>query len=710
MRALQRLRDPDADLRQQDRPPRRGPGARAARDRGAAQPGRGRRGTTTRAAGRGARRPRRRAARRLRRRRRAAVAPRGCARALAAQTRRGAGAPGVLRLGAAPARASTALSRAITELLPAAEGDADGPPSGTVFKIERGPAGEKVAYVRMFSGTPCATRDRLARRGEGHRDQRVRGRRVRRAATRWRPGRSASCGASPACGSATRSARRAASDGRAFAPPTLETVVVPGRATDRRALRVALDQLAEQDPLIDVRQDERRALALALRRGAEGGHPGDAGRRLRRRRSSFRETTTICIERLRGAGAAFELIGRGLQPVPRHRRPARRAGAGRERDRVPARGRARLDAARVLQGGRGDACRRRCAAATTAGGCTDCVVTMTHSGYYARQSHSHATFDKSMSSTGGDFRGADADRAGARAARGGHDRARAGASLPARGCRPTRSARCCPLRRAARRRCRSRRCCRGAACVIEGEIPAARVHELRRQLPGLTRGEGVLESEFSRYAASVVEDDPERGAAAGGDRAHPVAHADAVVAALAGVRPHLRREDHERAARRGQHVGAALRARALLHQHELAALVVGAGLDSTVSDLEREVRRRRRGPGAARSSRPRRSAGSAASGAPGPAARQRSSSCSCSGGKASAAPPRRSDQRFATGARWPVEALAQLADRRRERVVEVAVAAVAEAVAGHVDRWSGSARRRTGRRARRTRRRRAAAR
>ena len=42
----------------------------------------------------------------------------------------------------------------------------------------------------------------------------------------------------------------------------------------------------------------------------------------------------------------------------------------------------------------------------------------------------------------------------------------------------------------------------GAACVVEGEIPAARVHELRRQLPGLTRGEGVLESEFSRYRAS----------------------------------------------------------------------------------------------------------------------------------------------------------------------------------------------------------------
>ncbi|NEE55086.1 GTP-binding protein, partial [Streptomyces sp. SID8455] len=35
---------------------------------------------------------------------------------------------------------------------------------------------------------------------------------------------------------------------------------------------------------------------------------------------------------------------------------------------------------------------------------TDCVVTQTHSGYWPRQSHSHGTFDKSMSSTAGDFR------------------------------------------------------------------------------------------------------------------------------------------------------------------------------------------------------------------------------------------------------------------------------------------------------------------
>jgi ribosomal protection tetracycline resistance protein len=38
--------------------------------------------------------------------------------------------------------------------------------------------------------------------------------------------------------------------------------------------------------------------------------------------------------------------------------------------------------------------------------------------------------------------------------------------------------------------------------VIEGEIPAGRVHALRHQLPGLTGGEGVLESEFDHWEPS----------------------------------------------------------------------------------------------------------------------------------------------------------------------------------------------------------------
>ncbi|HEY8283468.1 MAG TPA: GTP-binding protein, partial [Chloroflexota bacterium] len=39
----------------------------------------------------------------------------------------------------------------------------------------------------------------------------------------------------------------------------------------------------------------------------------------------------------------------------------------------------------------------------------------------------------------------------------------------------------------------------GASCTLEGEIPAARVHTLQQQLPMLTRGEGVLEYAFDHY-------------------------------------------------------------------------------------------------------------------------------------------------------------------------------------------------------------------
>lgn len=36
--------------------------------------------------------------------------------------------------------------------------------------------------------------------------------------------------------------------------------------------------------------------------------------------------------------------------------------------------------------------------------------------------------------------------------------------------------------------------------VLEGFLPAARVHEMQQRLPGLTRGEGVVENMFDHYA------------------------------------------------------------------------------------------------------------------------------------------------------------------------------------------------------------------
>ena len=40
---------------------------------------------------------------------------------------------------------------------------------------------------------------------------------------------------------------------------------------------------------------------------------------------------------------------------------------------------------------------------------------------------------------------------------------------------------------------------RGELSVIETELSASRLQELRRQLPGLTGGEGVIDSEFAGY-------------------------------------------------------------------------------------------------------------------------------------------------------------------------------------------------------------------
>jgi hypothetical protein len=75
-----------------------------------------------------------------------------------------------------------------------------------------------------------------------------------------------------------------------------------------------------------------------------------------------------------------------------------------------------------------------------------------------------------------------------------------------------------------------------------------------------------------------VEDDPERGARAACDGADTVTQADAVVAARARVRALARREQDEGAAGRRDDVGARLGSGALLDEHELAAVEVGAGL------------------------------------------------------------------------------------------------------------------------------------
>ena len=86
-------------------------------------------------------------------------------------------------------------------------------------------------------------------------------------------------------------------------------IVIPRRASDKGPLRVALAQLAEQDPLINVRQDDvGQELFVSLygevqKEVIEATLANDFGLEV-----EFRESTTICIEQPIGVGEAVEFM------------------------------------------------------------------------------------------------------------------------------------------------------------------------------------------------------------------------------------------------------------------------------------------------------------------------------------------------------------------------------------------------------------------
>lgn len=381
-----------------------------------------------------------------------------------------------------------ALIAGIKELLPATEGDADGPVSGTVFKIERGAAGEKIAYVRMFSGT-VRVRDRLqfGRHNEG----RVTaisvfdcGSAVRRASVAARQiGKLWGLGdvqIGDAIGIPRTTAER-----HSFAPPTLETIVVPRHPADRGALHIALAQLAEQDPLINLRQNDiRQELFVSLygevqKEVIQATLASDFGIDV-----DFRETTTICIERPIGTGAAAELLGKAPNPfvatVGLRIEPAP-INTGVEFRLEVELGSIPLSFHKAVE----DTVKATLQQGLYGWQVMDCIVTMTHSGY------------SSVSSTAGDFRHltplvlmSALQQAGTRVYEPMH---RFHLEIPADA-----FGRIVPVL-AQLRAVPQTSAMRGSSCLLEGTIPAARVHELQQQLPALTRGEGVLESAFDRY-------------------------------------------------------------------------------------------------------------------------------------------------------------------------------------------------------------------
>ena len=177
-----------------------------------------------------------------------------------------------------------------------------------MFKIERGDAGEKVAYVRMFSGT-VRTRDRL-RFGDDL-DGKVTGISVfdRGPAVRGRC-RAGEIGMLRGLADVQvgdRVGQRGPAEAAVRAAP-LEAVVVASPA-DRGRLHVALSQLAEQDPLINLRQDDiLDEVSVSLfgevqKEVIQATLADEFGIAV-----TFSESTTICIERVKGTGEASEIL------------------------------------------------------------------------------------------------------------------------------------------------------------------------------------------------------------------------------------------------------------------------------------------------------------------------------------------------------------------------------------------------------------------
>jgi ribosomal protection tetracycline resistance protein len=199
------------------------------------------------------------------------------------------------------------LMAGIAELLPASDGDPDGPLSGSIFKIERGSRAEKIAYVRMFSGT-VHVRDRLLsenkvtaiavfERGPAVQRQTVTAGQIGKL---WGL-------AKARIGDRIGEAENAT--GPQFPPPTLESAVVPRDPRDKNRLRVALGQLAEQDPLINLRQDDERqeiyvSLYGAIQKEVIQSTLADDFDVA----TTFRETTMIYIERPAGSASALEIL------------------------------------------------------------------------------------------------------------------------------------------------------------------------------------------------------------------------------------------------------------------------------------------------------------------------------------------------------------------------------------------------------------------
>jgi ribosomal protection tetracycline resistance protein len=231
---------------------------------------------------------------------------------LGVQTRRGLAHP--VFIGSAWRGAGIdALLAGIQEFLVGVPGDPEAPVSGRVFKIERSVSGERVAYVRLFAGTLRA-RQRV-RVGGGEEDKATSVKVFAPPGSPRRdvvgPGEMATVRGLGAVrvGDAIGEPPPGEEVSARFPRPALEAVVFAREREQQGSLRAALAQLAEQDPLIDVRQDEHRhEIAVSLYGEVQKEVIQATLEREYGIAADFRATTVVCIERPAGVGEAEEVI------------------------------------------------------------------------------------------------------------------------------------------------------------------------------------------------------------------------------------------------------------------------------------------------------------------------------------------------------------------------------------------------------------------
>jgi ribosomal protection tetracycline resistance protein len=413
-----------------------------------------------------------------------------------------------------------ALLSGLVELLPAPVGNPGLPAWGRIFKIERAPNGEKAVYVRMHAGT-LAVRQRL-------RIERVGGSLLEEKATAisvaeqgsWvrshalvagQIGRVTGLGAVRIGDTIGHPSRTASEPAVQFPPPTMQSEVVPASAADGTVLRESLAWLADQDPLINVRNDETgRRIYLSLygevqKEVIQATLANDFGLAV-----TFRETTPICVERPLHRGEAVETLNTESNPFQATiglRVEPGRLGSGLEfRMRVAPQAIPMYvyKSADAFTSSMEQYVRQSLREGLSGWQVIDCVVTMYDCWYSLADGPPSR---RGPLSTPADFRYLTPmvlmqalDRAGTVVceptlrvslevpvwAIGGVVTAlgRAGAAL-------------------------SDQVMRGDMTTIEAVLPAARVPALQRDLPALTAGEGVLESTFDGYRP-VAGDPPTR--------------------------------------------------------------------------------------------------------------------------------------------------------------------------------------------------------